>query len=120
MDGRNRVAVIALIVMLAVIVIFAMPKFKIIQSLTDNLNRVTRENLTGLRVVHAYNAESLSREKFEKANIELTNTNLFANRLMAIIIPGMTFIMSGLSVSIYWIGAYLINEAAMTDRITIF
>ena len=59
-------------------------------------------------------------KKFEKANIELTNTNLFANRLMAMICPGMTFIMSGLSVSIYWIGAYLINEAAMTNRIQYF
>ncbi|WP_042357431.1 ABC transporter ATP-binding protein [Bacillus rubiinfantis] len=113
-------AVAALIIMLSVIIIFAIPKFKIIQQLTDNLNRVTRENLTGLRVVRAYNAETFQEKKFENANIELTNTNLFTNRIMAIIGPGMTFIMSGLSVSIYWIGAYLINEANLIDRITVF
>jgi ATP-binding cassette subfamily B protein len=118
--AATGVAVIALIVMLAVIVIFAMPKFKSIQRLTDNVNRVTREHLTGLRVIHAYNSEDYQEKKFEKANNELTNTNLFANRLMAMIFPGMTFIMSGLSVSIYWIGAFLINEAAMTNRIHLF
>lgn len=114
------VAVLVLCIMLTIIIVFAIPKFKIIQNLTDNLNRVTRENLTGIRVVRAYNAENFQQEKFEKANNDLTKTNLFANRLMAIISPGMTFIMSGLSVSIYWIGAYLIQEAAMMDRITIF
>lgn len=114
------VAVLVLCMMLAVIILFALPKFKIIQTLTDNLNRVTRENLTGIRVVRAYNAENYQQEKFEQANSDLTKTNLFANRLMAIISPGMTFIMSGLSVAIYWIGAYLIHEAAMMDRITIF
>lgn len=114
------VAVLVLCLMLTIIIVFAIPKFKIIQNLTDNLNRVTRENLTGIRVVRAYNAENFQQEKFEKANNDLTKTNLFANRLMAIISPGMTFIMSGLSVSIYWIGAYLIQTAAMMDRITIF
>lgn len=114
------VAVLVLCLMLTIIIVFAIPKFKIIQNLTDNLNRVTRENLTGIRVVRAYNAENFQQEKFEKANTDLTKTNLFANRLMAIISPGMTFIMSGLSVSIYWIGAYLIQAAAMMDRITIF
>ncbi|MFB5760103.1 ABC transporter ATP-binding protein [Paenibacillus medicaginis] len=113
-------AVAALILMLSVIIIFALPKFKKIQQLTDNLNRVTRENLTGLRVVRAYNAEPYQEAKFEQANVELTKTNLFANRLMAMIGPGMTFIMSGLSVAIYWIGAYLINAAAVPDRITLF
>ncbi|EJR27794.1 ABC transporter ATP-binding protein [Bacillus cereus] len=114
------IAVVVLCMMLAVIILFALPKFKIIQTLTDNLNRVTRENLTGMRVVRAYNAKSYEENKFENANIELTKTNLFANRLMAIIGPGMTVIMSGLSVAIYWIGAYLINEAQMIDRITVF
>ena len=114
------VAVLVLCMMLTTIIVFAIPKFKIIQRLTDNLNRVTRENLTGIRVVRAYNAENYQQAKFEKANNDLTKTNLFANRLMAIISPGMTFIMSGLSVSIYWIGAYLIQEAAMMDRMTIF
>ncbi|MGQ3478730.1 ABC transporter ATP-binding protein [Paenibacillus sp. TY11] len=113
-------AVAALILMLSVIVIFALPSFQRIQRLTDNLNRVTREHLTGLRVVRAYNADQYQEDKFEQANVELTNTNLFASRLMAMIGPGMTFIMSGLSVSIYCIGAFLINAAAVPDRITLF
>ncbi|MGG4205759.1 ABC transporter ATP-binding protein [Paenibacillus jamilae] len=113
-------AVAALMLMLSVIVVFALPSFQRIQRLTDNLNRVTREHLIGLRVVRAYNADQYQQEKFEQANVELTNTNLFANRLMTMIGPGMTFIMSGLSVSIYWIGAYLINGAAVPDRITLF
>lgn len=118
--AATGVAIFVLIIMLGVIIIFALPKFQIIQQLTDNLNRVTREHLTGLRVIRAYNAESYQAKKFEKANSELTSTNLFANRLMAIMSPGMTFIMSGLSVSIYWIGAYLINDAAMNHRLTLF
>ena len=113
-------AVGALIVMLAAIIILVMPKFQSIQRLTDNLNRVTRENLTGLRVVRAYNSERYQEGKFEKANDDLTKTNLFANRLLAIFSPGMMFIMSGLSVAIYWIGAYLINAADIPDRIEVF
>ena len=113
-------AVGALIVMLAVIIILVMPKFQSIQRLTDNLNRVTRENLTGLRVVRAYNSERYQEGKFEKANDDLTNTNLFANRLLALFFPGMMFIMSGLSVAIYWIGAHLINAADIPDRIEVF
>ncbi|MGW8957112.1 ABC transporter ATP-binding protein [Paenibacillus sp. NPDC055715] len=118
--ASTGVAVAVLILMLSVIVIFALPSFQKIQRLTDNLNRVTREHLTGLRVVRAYNADQYQEQKFEQANAELTNTNLFANRLMTMIGPGMTFIMSGLSVSIYGIGAYLINGAAMPDRIALF
>ena len=113
-------AVGALIVMLAVIIILVMPKFQSIQRLTDNLNRVTRENLTGLRVVRAYNSERYQEGKFEKANDDLTNTNLFANRLLALFSPGMMFIMSGLSVAIYWIGAHLINAADIPNRIDVF
>lgn len=114
------VAVLILIFMLSIVIIFALPKFKIIQRLTDNLNRVTRENITGLRVIRAYNAESYQMAKFEQANQELTATNLFTNRIMIVMFPGMTFILSGLSVAIYWIGAYLINAADMTDRFTLF
>ena len=113
-------AVVVLLVMLSVIIIFVIPKFKIIQQLTDNLNQVTRENLTGLRVVRAYNAEDYQEDKFEEANDELTNTNLFTNRMMSIMQPGMSLIMSGLSLVIYWLGAYLINEAAMMDKISLF
>ncbi|EHS59241.1 ABC transporter ATP-binding protein [Paenibacillus sp. Aloe-11] len=118
--ASTGVAVAVLILMLSVIVIFALPSFQKIQRLTDNLNRVTREHLTGLRVVRAYNADEYQEEKFGQANVELMNTNLFANRLMTMVGPGMTFIMSGLSVAIYWIGAYLINGAAVPDRITLF
>ncbi len=113
-------AVGALVIMLAAIIILVMPKFQSIQHLTDNLNRVTREHLTGLRVVRAYNSERYQEGKFEKANDDLTKTNLFANRLLALFFPGMTFIMSGLSVAIYWIGAHLINAANIPDRIEVF
>ena len=113
-------AVFIILVILMIAVILALPKFQIIQKLTDNLNRVTRENLTGIRVVRAYNAESFQEEKFEKANTELTSTNLFANRVMALLMPTMTFVSSGISLVIYWIGAYLIDAAEMTERLTIF
>ncbi|WP_428910909.1 ABC transporter ATP-binding protein [Niallia sp. Krafla_26] len=113
-------AVAVLVVMLSAIILLVMPKFQSIQRLTDNLNRVTREHLSGLRVIRAYNSERYQEEKFEKANDDLTKTNLFANRMLAIFGPGMTFIMSGLSVAIYWIGAYLINEADLSARIGLF
>ncbi|MGL5314450.1 MAG: ABC transporter ATP-binding protein [Peptostreptococcaceae bacterium] len=113
-------AVCVLFVLIAIIFFLAIPRTKKIQSLTDNLNSVTRENLTGIRVVRAYNAENYQGEKFEKANKELTKTNLIVNRVMAIIQPGMTMIMSGLSLAIYWIGAYLIDAANMMDKMALF
>ena len=113
-------AVCVLLVMLSIILIFAVPKFKIIQGLTDNLNLVTRENLTGIRVVRAYNSENYQEEKFENANNILTRTHLFTGRIMAIMGPGMTLIMSGLSLAIYWIGAYLIEAADRMDKIGLF
>jgi len=114
------VAVSILIVMVLLIMIVVMPKFKKMQTLTDNLTRVTRENLTGLRVVRAYNAEDYQEEKFETANEELTSTNLFTNRAMAIMMPVMNLIMSGLSLAIYWIGAYLIDAALVPEKLTLF
>jgi ATP-binding cassette, subfamily B, multidrug efflux pump len=113
-------AVLFLIAMLSIIIIVALPKFKVIQTLTDNLNRVTREHLTGIRVVHAYNAERYQEEKFEKANNDLTKTNLFTSRTMAILFPTMGLILSGLSLAIYWIGAFLINQAALPDKLSLF
>ncbi|MGG0719896.1 ABC transporter ATP-binding protein [Robertmurraya massiliosenegalensis] len=113
-------AVVFLILLLSMVIFIAMPKFKIIQGLTDNLNRVTRENLTGIRVVRAYNAEDYQEAKFDKANEDLTKTNLFVTRLMALMQPSMGLIMSGISLSIYWIGAYLIYNAAMVDRLPLF
>ncbi|CDM68910.1 ABC transporter, ATP-binding protein [Clostridium bornimense] len=113
-------AVIVLIIIIAFVFIFAVPKSKKMQKLTDNLNSVTRENLSGIRVVRAYNAEKYQSKKFEKANSDLTNTNLIVNRVMAIIQPGMTMIMSGLTLAIYWIGAGLINGADMQDKMVLF
>ncbi len=109
-------AVGILVVMILVVVLFAMPKFRKIQTLTDNLNNVTRENLTGVRVVRAYNAEDYQEQKFEKANATLTRNYLFAGRVMAVMSPVMTVIMSGMSLAIYWIGAYLIKNALPFDR----
>lgn len=114
------VALLVLVIMIMTIVLVALPKFKKIQWLTDNLNRITRENLTGIRVVRAYNAEKYQLDRFNDANQELTSTHLFTSRIMAIMSPVMTLIMSGLSLSIYFIGAYLINEAEMMDKINIF
>ena len=116
----TSVAIIVLLVMILLLVLVALPKFKKIQWLTDNLNRITRENLTGIRVVRAYNAENYQNNKFEKANEELTSTHLFTAKLMAIMSPTMNLIMSGLTLSIYFIGAYLINEANMLDKINLF
>ncbi|HPJ03160.1 MAG TPA: ABC transporter ATP-binding protein [Candidatus Limiplasma sp.] len=113
-------AVFAMLALVTTLVVFALPKFKIIQSLTDKLNAATRENLTGVRVVRAYNAEKYQEGKFEQANQNLTNTQLFVNRLMAIMHPGMTLVMNGLMLSIYWIGAYLIDAAGLLQRITLF
>ncbi|MFB7158848.1 ABC transporter ATP-binding protein [Lysinibacillus sp. NPDC056232] len=116
-SAATGVAVIVLLILIGNLIIFVLPKFKVVQKLTDNLNRVTREGLTGIRVVHAYNAQGYQEEKFEEVNNNLTDTNLFVNRLMALMQPGMGLIMSGLTLSIYWIGAHLINNAAGVDRI---
>lgn len=119
-SAATAAAVMIIFLVLMVAVMLALPKFKVIQQLTDNLNRVTRENLTGIRVVRAYNAEKYQEEKFENANEELTRTNLFANRVMALLMPTMTFVTSGISLAIYWIGAYLIDAADMMERLPIF
>lgn len=116
----TAVAVAVMIVMVLLLMVFAMPKFKKMQILTDNLTRVTRENLTGTRVVRAYNAEKYQEEKFEIANEELTYTNMFTSRAMAVMMPVMTMIMSGLPLAIYWIGAYLIDAAGGVDKLLLF
>jgi ATP-binding cassette subfamily B protein len=118
--AATGVAVLVLVIMLAVVTAITLPRFRKIQALTDNLNRVTRENLTGIRVVRAYNAEGYQTAKFEKANEDLTNVHLTAMRTLAVMFPGMGFIMSGMSLSIYWIGAYVIHAARMEDRIFLF
>ncbi|UOO38527.1 ABC transporter ATP-binding protein [Oscillospiraceae bacterium CM] len=112
-------AVVVLIVMIALIMAYALPRFKKIQWLTDNLNRVTRENLTGIRVVRAYNAEKYEEAKFEVANTDITTNNLQVMRAMSIFNPGMRLILSGLTLGIYWIGAFLIENATGTDLMNI-
>ncbi len=109
-------AVGLLVLTILVVVFFAVPKFKKIQTLTDNLNNVTRENLTGVRVVRAYNAEAYQEKKFDFANAELSGNYLFVGRVMSIMNPIMNVIMSGMSLAIYWIGAVLIKDAAVMLR----
>lgn len=125
--GRNwqwttttAIAVVVLLCVVGTCIFFAMPKFKKMQVLTDNLNRVTRENLTGLQVIRAYNAEGYQEAKFERANDDLKRTQLFANRVMCFLTPGIQLVMSGLTLAVYWIGAFLIQEAAMGDKLTLF
>lgn len=112
--------VLVMITVIATVMYFVYPKFRIMQSLTDNINRVMRENLSGLPVVRAYNAEVYQENKFEIANVELTDTQLYTSRAMAIMMPVITTMMSALSLIIYWIGAVLINSAQMMDKLNIF
>ena len=113
-------AVVALIIITLIVFFFAVPKFKKIQTLTDNLNRVTRENLTGIRVIRASNAEEYQNDKFDECNLALTKNNLFANRVMAIMNPGMTLIMTSLTLAIYWIGAYIVKDAVDIANMMVF
>ena len=110
------VVLAAIVIMMAMV----MPKFKAMQALTDNINLVARENLTGLRVVRAYNAEDYQEAKFTKANKDLTDTQLFTNRVMAFMMPLMNTIMNGLMLAVYWIGTYLIDAAGLKDKLTVF
>lgn len=114
------IAVVVLLAAIVVMMAMVMPKFKAMQTLTDNINLVARENLTGLKVVRAYNAEDYQEAKFTKANTDLTETQLFTNRVMAVMMPLMNTIMNGLMLAVYWIGAYLIEAAELTDKLTVF
>ena len=113
-------AVVMLLALAAGVLIIAMPKFKKMQILTDNLNRTARENLSGLRIVRAYNAEQYQEAKFEKSNKELTSNTLFTQRTMATMMPTIQLLMNGLSLAIYWIGAILINQATIGGRLSLF
>lgn len=119
-SAATAVGVVILLITISLLIYLVFPKFKIVQKLTDNLNRITRENLTGIRVIRAFNAEDYQQKKFEKANDELKNIQLFIQKTMGILSPVMTLVMSGLSLSIYFIGAILINKANMLDKITLF
>ena len=111
---------ILLFVIIGASMYFAVPKFKLRQQLTDRLNLVTRENLTGINVIRAYNAEEYQTEKFEEANTEFTDTNIFVNRIMAIMHPSIFIIMNALTLSIYWIGAYLIQNTQTGNELDLF
>ncbi|MCI1660790.1 ABC transporter ATP-binding protein [Bifidobacterium psychraerophilum] len=114
------VAVAVLMVTIGVLMVLVIPKFRSMQKLTDNINLVARENLVGVRVVRAYNAEDYQERKFEQANDDLTDTQLFTTRSMALLMPLMNTVMNGLMLAVYWIGAYLIESAAMGDKLTVF
>ena len=114
------VAVVILLVTIITITLIVFPKFKIVQKLTDKINSVTRENLTGIRVVRAFNAEKFQEDKFAKVNNDLTNQQLFNQKTFSIMMPVMYFIMHMLPLAIYFVGATLINNSIMYDKIMIF
>lgn len=116
----TSVAVVILLVVIGILTIIVLPKFKIVQKLTDKLNEVTRENLTGIRVVRAFNAEDYQEKKFKNVNDDLTNLQLFNQKSMSIMSPVMYLIMYMLTLVIYFIGAYLIKDAMMSDKIALF
>ena len=114
------IAVVVLLTTIGILTVIVMPKFKIVQKLIDKLNGVTRENLTGIRVVRAFNAEKYQEGKFNDVNNSLTNQQLFNQRTFSIMQPMMYLVMHVLSMSIYFMGAFLIAESAMADKLTIF
>lgn len=116
----TAVAVAVLLTTIIILMIIVMPKFKIVQRLTDKINGVTRENLTGIRVVRAFNAEKYQEDKFEDVNNKLTNQQLFNQKAFAVLSPIMYLVMYFLTLAIYFIGAYLIKDAMMADKLTIF
>jgi len=112
--------VAVVVIMIAILMTYALPRFRKIQTLTDELNRVTRENLTGIRVVRAFNAEGFQQAKFEKANEDYTENSLSVNRAMQIMNPVLWFVMTGITLGVFWIGTFLIEAASQTDKIVIF
>ena len=113
-------AVVIMVVVMGTITALVMPKFRMMQALTDNLNKVSRENLTGIRVVRANNAEAFQQKKFEKANTDLTDTQLFTSRRMSLMFPTISLVMSGLTLAIYWVGVFIINDAVVPERLGLF
>ena len=116
----TAVTVLILIVFVAILMVMVMPKFRMMQTLTDNINMILRENLTGLAVIRAYNSEDYREGKFDEANIDLTRTQLFTSRAMSTLFPMINFSMSMLTLVIYFIGAGLINAAQMMDKYVLF
>ena len=114
------VGVVVLLIMIGLLLILVFPNFKKVQKLIDNINELTREQLKGIRVIRAFNAEKYSEKKFDKGNNDLTKLQMFNQKMMNIMNPGIYLIMQGVSLSIYIIGAYLINAANIMDKMTIF
>ena len=119
-SSATAIAVVFLLSTMFIIMSLVIPRFKKVQKLTDRINGITRENLTGIRVVRAFNAEKYQEKKFNKTNDELTKTQLFNERILSIMSPTMYFVMNGLTVVIYVIGSYLIADASAMDKLTIF
>jgi len=114
------IAAMTLFVIIGISMYFAIPKFKLRQQLTDRLNLITRENLTGIDVIRAYNAENYQTDKFEQSNIDFTDTNIFVNRIMAVMHPSIFIIMNALTLAIYWIGAFLIQNTTAGNEVILF
>ncbi|MBQ2639852.1 MAG: ABC transporter ATP-binding protein [Bacilli bacterium] len=114
------VGVVILLSTISILMIIVIPRFKIVQKLVDSMNNVTRENLTGIRVIRAFNAEKFQKNRFENVNNDLTKTQTFIQRSFAVIFPMINFVMHGLTLGIYFIGAFLISEALMYDKIMLF
>lgn len=116
----TALSVVFLLSVIIILMLIVLPRFKRVQKLIDNINEITRENLTGIRVVRAFNAEKYQEDKFSVANNELTNNQLFNQRTMQVLSPTMNIVMYGLTLGIYFIGAYLLDAALMSEKITIF
>jgi ATP-binding cassette subfamily B protein len=112
----TALAVVLIMAVISILMALVIPKFRIVQKQIDDVNRVSRENLTGLRIVRAFNAESYQEDKFETANTALMRTQLYTSRRLAILMPFISMIMSGLSLAIYWLGAALVNNIAVTGQ----
>ena len=119
-SALTAVGVVILLGVIVTLMVIIMPKFKIVQKLIDKINGVTRENLTGIRVVRAFNAEEYQEDKFEEVNNKLTKQQLFNQKAFAVLSPVMYLIMYFLTLGIYFIGAYLIKDAAMADKLPLF
>ena len=116
----TALAVVILLISISIIMSIVMPRFKLIQDLIDRINGVSRENLSGIRVVRAFNAEKYSENKFEKVNSDLTNNQLFNQKVFNFLSPIMSLVLYGLTLSIYFVGAILINNAGLSDKIVLF
>lgn len=116
----TAVALVVLLTTIGCLMIIVMPRFKIVQKLIDKINGVTRENLTGIRVIRAFNAEQYQEDKFEETNTKLTNQQLFNQKAFAILSPVMYLVMYFLTLAIYFVGSYLIKDAGMVDKISLF